>query len=177
MGRGCHFKSASYSYLARILSGQKGLLAIRQGSYEIRPGDSFKTTCNYRSYEDTVFGLASADEMCEGFLLYYPAKRIFNTYPWGCVYDVPVSACNATVTSNLLAPNDTIKKFFGSDGSGQCTAKIPDAVGNISALAVGNVSSLDPTTSGLTSSGTDNNFHQRCLSGLLLISIISITLF
>jgi DOMON domain/Copper type II ascorbate-dependent monooxygenase, C-terminal domain len=108
---------------------QSGIHGVRQQSYRVLPGDSFRTQCIYSSSDDTVFGIASTDEMCEGLFLYYPAKRVFDEFPWGCVYDVPVSVCNASLSYSLLPYNTSSFRTFGTSeaGSGQCSAKLPVA--------------------------------------------------
>jgi Copper type II ascorbate-dependent monooxygenase, C-terminal domain/DOMON domain len=108
---------------------QSGIHGVRQQSYQVLPGDSFRTQCFYSSSDDTVFGIASTDEMCEGFFLYYPAKRVIEEYPWGCVYDVPVKVCNASLSYSLLPLNSSSFRAFGTNeaGSGQCSAKLTDA--------------------------------------------------
>ncbi|KAK3588010.1 hypothetical protein CHS0354_014541 [Potamilus streckersoni] len=46
---------------------------------EIRPGDQISTTCTFQSKADSnktvYFGEGTADEMCFGFLLFYPKKH------------------------------------------------------------------------------------------------------
>jgi Copper type II ascorbate-dependent monooxygenase, C-terminal domain len=111
----------------------KGLHAVRQEAYEFKPGDTYRTTCFYRSENDTEFGKGSTDEMCETIVLYYPAKHILGLYPWGCVYDVPILVCNASVTSDLLPSNDTIHRTFGTGlEAEQCSAKAPVQTGGVS---------------------------------------------
>lgn len=46
---------------------------------EMRPGDELRTTCTYKSShrDKTVyFGQGTQDEMCYGFITYYPSKNI-----------------------------------------------------------------------------------------------------
>jgi len=61
---------------------QQGVFQVSQGSYQILPGDSIKTTCYYK--DGTAFGLASSDEMCIAYLMYYPAKQTSFGQPWIC---------------------------------------------------------------------------------------------
>jgi Copper type II ascorbate-dependent monooxygenase, C-terminal domain len=53
--------------------------AVQQNSFEIRPGDAFNVQCFYRNDDasaNRTFGLASSQEMCVAFLLYYPRKVV-----------------------------------------------------------------------------------------------------
>lgn len=55
---------------------QNGCYAVVQEPYTIRPNDRFATTCYYRKSDDgdvVRFGIASEEEMCVGFVWYYPA--------------------------------------------------------------------------------------------------------
>lgn len=49
-------------------------LARPQEPYQVRKGDSFKTTCFYDSEFGTSFGLESDQEMCSAFILYFPKQ-------------------------------------------------------------------------------------------------------
>jgi len=51
---------------------QNGDQAVQQGSFEIMPGDAFRTRCYFDSNDGEVWGLASHNEMCISFLYYYP---------------------------------------------------------------------------------------------------------
>jgi len=62
---------------------QQGQFQPQQESYQLQAGDKFRTTCYYK--DGSTFGLGSQDEMCIGFLLYYPAKK-FNGIPFVCPY-------------------------------------------------------------------------------------------
>lgn len=123
----------AYIHLTRSpVSNSPGLHSIRQAAYEFKPGDTYRTRCYYRSENGTVFGKESTDEMCETLVLYYPAMNVLNIYPWGCVYDVPVKLCNASMTSDILPDDDTIHRTFSTgSGTGQCSAKLPDGFGRI----------------------------------------------
>lgn len=52
--------------------GAGGLYMAPIEPYKVRPGDSFKTTCYYKTDENRVFGTGSQDEMCIDFVWYYP---------------------------------------------------------------------------------------------------------
>lgn len=115
---------------------QSGIHGVRQPSYTIEPGDSFRTKCFYNNNDDneTVFGIGFRDEMCEGLLLYYPAKRYLD-YPWGCVYDVPVPQCSAEFTYDIFPSNETSFRTFGvggelNGGGEQCSAPVATSTSN-----------------------------------------------
>ncbi|CAG2239432.1 unnamed protein product [Mytilus edulis] len=65
------------------------LLKATSGSHifdppiRIRPGDEIRTTCTYSSLssnETIFFGEGTSDEMCYGFITYYPAQNIALPY-------------------------------------------------------------------------------------------------
>lgn len=73
----------------------------RQDSFEVLPGDSFRTSCYFETdRDDLIFGSGSDDEMCSVSFVYYNEARLLSgLYPWVCIYDIPLlSACNASVT-------------------------------------------------------------------------------
>lgn len=51
---------------------QNGGPPVQQETFEIWPGDAFRTRCYFDSNDGEVWGLASQDEMCIAFLYYYP---------------------------------------------------------------------------------------------------------
>jgi len=59
---------------------QQGSLQIIQEPFQMLPGDSFRTTCNYVSpprrgkNKKHVFGISTDQEMCSVYLLYYPRQ-------------------------------------------------------------------------------------------------------
>jgi DOMON domain/Copper type II ascorbate-dependent monooxygenase, N-terminal domain len=94
-----------------------GSPTIRQAPYTINPGDSFIS--KFWLDNATMFGRGSAEEMIEVTFLYYPAKKLVNQYPWGCIYDVPFGPCNATLTSRVLTSAAEVERVFGKVPS-QC---------------------------------------------------------
>jgi hypothetical protein len=94
---------------------------IRQKPFTINPGDSFISKLYFDSENGTVFGDDSSQEMGKHLLLYYPAKKIYG-YPWSCPYDVPLTVCNASITSRVLEPNQPLERSFGP-APGQCSEK------------------------------------------------------
>ncbi len=43
--------------------------------YQVKKGDSFRTTCYYAATSNTEFGIGSQDEMCMAFILYFPKQK------------------------------------------------------------------------------------------------------
>jgi Copper type II ascorbate-dependent monooxygenase, C-terminal domain len=109
---------------------------VRQPEFTVQKGDSFISTCFFQSDDVGEFGSASYDEMCLTYLVYFPAKRIFNRGPWSCGYGIPLESCNATVTdsifvgsdgiTNALVTSDSLRFFdrtFGLSSNAQCLEK------------------------------------------------------
>jgi Copper type II ascorbate-dependent monooxygenase, C-terminal domain len=124
-----------------MFSVRIGVYAVRQQPYQIFPGDSFSTSFFFESDEDAKFGPASADEMCNSVLLYYPAKRLLGVAPWICIFNVSIGACNASLTTSMVDITDTgttatsrlsndassfvtsdafLQRTFGYNTNGQC---------------------------------------------------------
>ena len=65
---------------SRIDYWDNGFQSVRDDDdfvYTIQPGDSLQTHCYYNTLgisNDTIFGTATADEMCMDFIFYYPAQ-------------------------------------------------------------------------------------------------------
>ena len=95
---------------------QNGNAAVQQQPFTIKPGDGFKTTCFYNDQRSSVFGLASAEEMCMSFLYYYPRATIDAgefSFPWTCGFNLGFPACDATYTFTSLASDDELDRDFG----------------------------------------------------------------
>jgi len=80
---------------------QQGAHVARAPPFEFQPGDTFHTRCTYDTDEDRIFGYGSQDEMCQIYVVYYPAKSILGLYPWSCVFGVDdlLPQCNSDWTS------------------------------------------------------------------------------
>jgi Copper type II ascorbate-dependent monooxygenase, C-terminal domain len=69
--------------------------------YELRPGDSFKTSCMYNNQDEKkVFGKGSQDEMCIHLIQYYPRRHV-GTSPFICGPGMPMDnpvECEGTYT-------------------------------------------------------------------------------
>jgi hypothetical protein len=91
-----------------------------QESYQVLPGDSFRTTCYYK--DGVKFGIGSDDEMCIAFILYYPARDLLSM-PWICPHGVPDygSGCVTELQQGDLDSVDELGRSFGAS-SGECVA-------------------------------------------------------
>ncbi|KAI2513742.1 copper type II ascorbate-dependent monooxygenase [Fragilaria crotonensis] len=98
---------------------QQGNLGVVQAPFTIQPGDSFRTTCNYKTNNGEVFGLGSSDEMCIAFLFYYPRKALPSEYgdiPFMCgpkVFGDFLPDCDASWTRADLQDTSELGRTFG----------------------------------------------------------------
>jgi hypothetical protein len=106
---------------------QNGNVPVKQDPYEVHAGDSFRTSCFYRDTQNTIFGLSSREEMCMGFLYYYPRKSIKVEVPQGS-FVLPMmcglgmdwfdNACMANYTpGGLLESDDDLHRVFGKQNT------------------------------------------------------------
>jgi len=92
---------------------------VVQSPFQILPGDSFRTTCIYRSEGDSklIFGKSSSQEMCVAYMFYYPRKQPSDTlspwFPWTCVYDFPIPSCKANLEQEVLLSDSAVGRTFG----------------------------------------------------------------
>jgi hypothetical protein len=91
-----------------------------------------------------MFGPASADEMCNSVILYYPVKRLLGVAPWVCIYNLAIGACNASLSTSAVELTDSgstatsrltnggtsfstsdayLERTFGYNTNGQCLEK------------------------------------------------------
>jgi Copper type II ascorbate-dependent monooxygenase, C-terminal domain len=102
---------------------QNGNVPVKQDPYEIHAGDSFRTSCFYRDNQNTIFGLSSRQEMCMGFLYYYPRKVFKVDMPQGS-FSLPLmcglgmewldNACLANYTpGGVSESDDDLQRVFG----------------------------------------------------------------
>lgn len=70
----------------------------QQEDYQLQAGDKFRTTCYYK--DGSSFGLGSQEEMCIGFLLYYPAKK-YAGFPFICPYPGRFPCAEEYVSTDL----------------------------------------------------------------------------
>jgi hypothetical protein len=94
---------------------QQGGYAVPQEPFQIEPGDSFRTTCQYKS-NGTLFGISSQEEMCMVFILYYPRQQISALgmeLPYMCGRELPISACNSSWEKVDLQGESDLNRTFG----------------------------------------------------------------
>lgn len=97
------------------------------GGMTLESGDALKLTCYYNSNADEVFGFASSDEMCMGFLYYYPlAPDLYLGYcgyaPAGDIY-AWMGGCRSSYHQTLLlnSEEDLGRKFsITTDDPAEC---------------------------------------------------------
>jgi DOMON domain/Copper type II ascorbate-dependent monooxygenase, N-terminal domain/Copper type II ascorbate-dependent monooxygenase, C-terminal domain len=96
---------------------QQGGFEVVQAPFQIYPGDSFRTVCNYNAANTVQWGLASQEEMCIAFLYYYPRKLIDDSLPLMCGLGVGdfLPGCNATysVTQDFNSAKQLERVFGG----------------------------------------------------------------
>lgn len=105
---------------------QSGAQPSRQeGTFELLPGDSFRSACYYDSPdEDHAFGFSSQDEMCITALMYYPRKKLFNQFTLICGYGLPLAACATEHIPSFLGSTAELGRTFGlqADEGAVCLA-------------------------------------------------------
>ena len=106
------FRSIQSNLTIAISTCTLGLPAIRQAPFTVSPGDSFISKFWMYSENGTKFGIGSYEAMNKAILLYYPAKKLLQTSPWSCTYNIPLGACNASMTSTELSTNE-FERIFG----------------------------------------------------------------
>ncbi len=128
-----------------FLSFAKGAFRTPQKSYQVLPGDSFRTTCYYK--DGVKFGIGAEDEMCIAFILYYPARDLLGV-PWICPHGAPDdgSGCATELQQGDLDSVDELGRIFGAS-SGVCLALTSSTAGSGSTTAAPVGSSTDPDTS------------------------------
>ena len=100
---------------------QQGDLAVVQAPFQLNPGDSFRTVCNYNSPNDVIWGLASEEEMCIAFLYYYPrtVSDMGIAISCGLGFNDFLPGCEVTynVTTSQIRSLDEIRTFGGAPSS------------------------------------------------------------
>jgi len=130
---------------------QQGNFGVIQEPFQILPGDGFRTTCTYsrthRQDKETVFGLASDNEMCIAFLFYYPRVLINRVFPLVCGMRLRANfmrPCRAQHVEKYISSTDdtyqAIGRTFGAPPS-ECRK---NAVEMLSGLD--SITTVAPTT-------------------------------
>ena len=103
---------------------QQGVHHVAQESYKVMPGDSFRTACYYK--DGTTFGLASQEEMCIAYIMYYPAKALSQGMPWVCSHQPwrePGAICAQEFAHYKLDSVDDLERNFGKP-SNECALEL-----------------------------------------------------
>ena len=103
---------------------QSGMFSVIQEPFDIRPGDSFQTSCFYSAGANTTFGLGSADEMCIAYLFYYPRQVVpgSNGFPYTCAFGLGgfFPQCEEVLTSRSLESTSQFNRSFGESTNAIC---------------------------------------------------------
>lgn len=94
--------------LIRKQTAISGAFTPVQKPYKVRAGDTFRTTCFYKSDQDIPFGNGSLDEMCIDFVYYYP-----KVLPSHCGASGEGS-CFST-PKRVKTPDKCMNRKFGTD--------------------------------------------------------------
>ena len=100
---------------------QQGIYSVIQEPYTLMPGDSFRTTCQYKTPKEWFFGSGSQEEMCIAFVWYYPKQFAFNVFPLTCgmyfndLYGI--GECESEHTSQVLSSEADLGRTFGGAAS------------------------------------------------------------
>ena len=101
---------------------QQGGYHVPQDSFELLPGDSFRTTCYYR--DGDRFGLDSDEEMCITYVMYYPVLEL-QDYTWVCPYTdselITSVGCAQELEFSDIANDDNLGRTFGTPN--ECDAE------------------------------------------------------
>jgi hypothetical protein len=103
---------------------QAGVYSVIQDSFALKRGDSFRTTCYYDANQGDKFGLASDDEMCIAFLLYYP-KQSFPAFYCGPDHFIG-EACTADYETKTLVDLGEIGAARGNNGVNNNSCSVLD---------------------------------------------------
>jgi hypothetical protein len=113
---------------------QQGNQLVQGEPFQILPGDELKVTCEYKSNDSRVFGLASQEEMCMSQILYYPRKRMLqDRATWACVYAPPSAPfeipCSTQHENRTLSSEEDMGRTFGQSRSdGVCPYEVEEEV-------------------------------------------------
>ena len=105
---------------------QQGNQIIQTSPYTLKKGDAIRTVCNYdtASHKNATFGKAAENEMCIGYLIYYPKQSFLNgILPWMCGYELGFEQCENVHTATSL---DQVPRLFGTTmEEGECPEMEP----------------------------------------------------
>ena len=134
---------------------QQGDLAVVQAPFQLNPGDSFRTVCNYNSPNDVIWGLASEEEMCIAFLYYYPrtVSDMGIAISCGLGFNDFLPGCEVTynVTTSQIRSLDEIRTFGGAPSS---SATCPNNNAPVSVTTAPNRSPVSAPTASTSSASS-----------------------
>jgi dopamine beta-monooxygenase len=146
---------------------QQGDLAVVQAPFQIYPGDSFRTVCNYNAANTVQWGLGSQEEMCIAFLYYYPRVLVNDSLPLMCGLGVGyyLPGCNATysVTPDFNSEAQLDRTFGGEP------AMCPNTGGSGPIAPVSTPTKQDPTSSAVP---TNVNSVALSVSGIIFWNVV-----
>eukprot|EP00545_Synedropsis_sp_CCMP1620_P011459 CAMPEP_0119009488 /NCGR_PEP_ID=MMETSP1176-20130426/4395_1 /TAXON_ID=265551 /ORGANISM="Synedropsis recta cf, Strain CCMP1620" /LENGTH=636 /DNA_ID=CAMNT_0006962011 /DNA_START=21 /DNA_END=1931 /DNA_ORIENTATION=- len=82
--------------------------SVKQEPFQVLPGDTFETVCNYNGTRRLHFGVEASDEMCIAYLLYYPATDIYVA----CSFQSGTANCSAQHTATQLVEAGQLERSF-----------------------------------------------------------------
>jgi len=144
---------------------QSGSIGVQQETFQILPGDSFRSTCYYDSPNDGhKFGLSSQEEMCLTSLAYYPRQKLLGRFSLVCAYDFVLPQCKANYSSSLLASTADLKRKFGLPAK-EGTVCLPESVEDA------------PTVAEKESEDDDNSSGNPLSCWMTVLGVLSLSLF
>lgn len=82
---------------------------MKQKPFELLPGDSFETYCNYDGERGLQFGYEASREMCMAWLFYYPAADVHLS----CSFEADEKGCAAEHSSVKAKHISEFGRTFG----------------------------------------------------------------
>ena len=147
---------------------QQGIFSVIQDPYTLMPGDTFRTTCQYKTPREWKFGIGSQEEMCIAFVWYYPKQFGFGIFPLTCgmffgdLYGI--RECEEIHSQRTLNDEAELGRLFGVEPqAGQCLA--PPSGERLPTGAPSSSPSVLPTTSPSLSPSSSPTGHTRIGQG------------
>ena len=145
-----------------------GSYAVIQEPFAVEAGDRFTTTCYYQSDKEVKFGLASDEEMCINFIMYYPVMPDFNGYcgiQGKSKLGVRMDSCEVDVTYNVIEEGE-IYRTFGSPCDGNPSPKVTSGPSSTPSSKV----TLAPSP--ISTTGTSAPRPEECRGFCIILKII-----
>ena len=144
---------------------QQGIYSVIQEPYTLMPGDTFRTTCQYKTPREWYFGEGSQEEMCIAFVWYYPKQfGLGGIFPLTCGVDFGdrygIYECEEIHSQTVLGDETELGRLFGvAAGADQCISP-PSGEGLPTGVPTG-APSRQPTTSPSESPSSSPTGHER----------------